>query len=89
MTNATVPHAQRRDFNHSYAVLAAGTLISIAIVVTALVSPARPGIVPNPQGGVWIERGGVLYLCHARAKAPAPCVNLADGTNIAFGDISR
>jgi len=87
MTNATVAHAPRKDIELSYAVLAAGTLIAIAIVVTALVAPARPGIVPNPQGGVWIERGNTLYLCHARAKAPAACVNAADGTNLAYGDI--
>jgi len=89
MTNVTAAQPARTDVNLSYAVLAAGTLISIAIVVTALVAPARPGIVPNPQGGAWIERGSALYLCHARPKAPAACVNVADGTNLTFGDIPR
>lgn len=89
MNSTIAAQTARADVNLSYAVLAAGTLIAIAIVVTALVAPARPGIVPNPQGGVWIERGGELYLCHARAKAPAACVNVADGTNLAFGDIPR
>jgi hypothetical protein len=43
----------------------------------------------NPQGGIWVERNDTLYLCQARPKAPAPCVNLSDGSTLAFGDISR
>jgi hypothetical protein len=43
----------------------------------------------NPQGGIWIEQNDTLYLCQARPKSPAPCVNLSDGSTLAFGDISR
>ena len=46
-------------------------------------------MMPNPQGGIWVESGDTLYLCQARPKGPAPCVNLADGTTLSFGDISR
>jgi hypothetical protein len=44
---------------------------------------------PNPQGGIWVERSGTLYLCRARQQAPGACVNLADGSVVSFADIAR
>lgn len=79
----------RSDMHIPYAIIASGTLIAIAIVVAALTSGGGSGLMPNPQGGIWVERGDTLYLCQARPKAPAPCVNLADGSTLSFGDISR
>lgn len=90
MNNATQPRAPRPDLNFAYAVVAAATLVSIAIVVTALLGPGKnPRLIPNPQGGIWVERSGTLYLCRARQQAPGACVNLADGSVIAFADIGR
>ena len=90
MTNATPPRNSRPDLNLAYAVVAAGTLIAIAIVVTALIGPGKnPRFMPNPQGGIWVERGGTLYLCRARQEGPGACVNLADGSIAAFADVAR
>ena len=72
-----------------YAVLAAGTLIAIAIVVTSLVGSRGTGVLANPQGGVWIERNGTLYLCRASTQGAAPCVNLADGASLTFAEVWR
>ncbi|MDX5367048.1 MAG: hypothetical protein LPK88_11435 [Alphaproteobacteria bacterium] len=90
MNNATPQRAPRPDLNLALAVLAAGTLVAIAIVVTALLGPGKsPRLFANPQGGIWVERSGTLYLCRARQQAPGACVNLADGAVIAYGDIGR
>lgn len=87
--NTATGARETRPANHlPYAVIAAGTLVAIAIVVTALVAPGVH-IVPNPQGGIWIERNNTLYLCQARPKAPAPCVNLADGSNLTYAELTR
>lgn len=75
--------------NLPYAVLAAGTLIAMAVVVASLVGPRASHIVANPQGGVWVERNGTLYLCRASTKGAAPCVNLSDGTSLTFAETGR
>ena len=50
----------------SYAVIAAGTVIAIALVVTALLGPnGNPRLMPNPQGGIWVQKGNTLFLCRA------------------------
>lgn len=79
----------RSDTHLSYAVVASGTLIAIAIVVSALTGSGGSGMMPNPQGGIWIEHGNALYLCQARPDGPARCVNAADGATLAYGDIPR
>lgn len=89
MTTPAGAREARTDTHLPYAVIASGTLIAIAIVVAALTGNGNGGLMPNPQGGIWVERGDTLYLCQARPKTPAPCVNLADGTTLSFGDISR
>lgn len=90
MNNATQPRAPRPDLNLAYAVIAGATLVAIAIVVTALLGPGKnPRLMPNPQGGIWVEQAGSLYLCRARQQAAGACVNMADGSVIAFGDIGR
>ncbi|MAM93026.1 hypothetical protein [Parvibaculum sp.] len=88
MNNIAGVREARADNHLPYAVMASGTLIAIAIVVAALTGGGS-GMMPNPQGGIWVERNDTLYLCQARPKAPAPCVNLSDGSTLAFGDISR
>ncbi|MBX3505817.1 MAG: hypothetical protein KF895_10090 [Parvibaculum sp.] len=90
MNNATQPRAPRPDLNLAYAVIAAGTLVAIAIAMTALLGPGKsPRLMPNPQGGIWVERSGTLFLCRARQDAPGACVNLADGSIAAFVDVIR
>ncbi len=90
MNNATHQRAPRPDLNLALAVLAAGTLVAIAIVVTALLGPGKsPRLVANPQGGIWVERSGILYLCRARQQASGACINLADGSALTFAEISH
>ncbi|ABS63131.1 hypothetical protein Plav_1512 [Parvibaculum lavamentivorans DS-1] len=89
MSNVTIGSREDSSSLHrSYAVLAAGTLVAIAIVVTALTAPGR-GIVANPQGGVWIERDGTLFLCRASTSGPAPCVDLATGQPLTYAELPR
>ncbi|MDZ4381319.1 MAG: hypothetical protein U0942_08270 [Parvibaculum sp.] len=89
MNNPTGSREARSDTHLSYAVVVSGTLIAISIVVAALTGSDSNGLMPNPQGGIWIERGGALYLCQARPDGPARCVNAADGATLAYGDIPR
>lgn len=89
MNNATPQRISRTGIDHSFAVLAAGTLIAIAVVVTALLGPGKsPRLVANPQGGIWVERGGLLYLCRPRQQAAGACINLLDGSTVAYADIA-
>jgi len=82
--------SQSQPAHLSYAVIAAGTIVAIALVVTALMGPDRsPRLMPNPQGGIWVQKGNTLFLCRAATNGAAPCVNLIDGSAVSFADIAR
>lgn len=90
MTHATPPRALRTEINLPHAVLAAGALIAIAVLVGAWVASGKePSIIANPQGGVWIKQDDTLFLCRASQQGAAPCINLADGTTITFAELDR
>lgn len=82
--------SQSQSAHLSYAVIAAGTIVAIALVVTALLGPnGNPRLMPNPQGGMWVQKGNTLFLCRAATNGAAPCVNLMDGSALSFADIAR
>jgi len=90
MTHATTPRALRTEINLSHAILIAGALVALAILVGAWASSGHePSIIANPQGGVWIKKDDTLFICRASQKGPAPCINLADGSTITFADLAR
>ncbi|MBX3493823.1 MAG: hypothetical protein KF899_12740 [Parvibaculum sp.] len=82
--------SQSQSAHLSYAVIAAGTIVAIALVVTALMGPDRgTRLIANPQGGIWVQKGNSLFLCRASTNGAAPCVNLTDGSALSFADIAR
>jgi len=90
MTNATPQRALLPELALPHAVIIAGALVAIAVIVAGLASIDKPPrFTANPQGGVWIEHNDTLYLCRASRQGAAPCINLADGTTITFADLSR
>lgn len=70
------------------AILLAGIMISGAILVAGLGRPAA-AYQPNPQGGVWVETKGKLFLCRAALNEPAPCVDMATGAATTFAALGE
>ena len=68
------------------AVLAAGIIVAGAILVAGLGRPSQI-YQPNPQGGIWVEKGETLFLCRATLDEPAPCVDMSTGGTTDFSEL--
>jgi hypothetical protein len=78
--------AALRSVGTAQAVLAAGIIIAGAILVAGL-GRGAPVYQPNPQGGIWVEKAGTLFLCRAALDKPAPCVDMATGETTTFAAV--